>query len=166
MKAKGAGRLTFAELCAASGVTRGGITHYFPTKRALLEALMARDAEQWQQRERSLRPADESDAKVASLLGELRACYEQSGEQRRFVAGMLSAVTHDPELLAPIRAAEAEKCAGRHWSDGEVHRELLRMAALGLFWSDFFQCGSHPPALRARLIACLEALARDCATRP
>lgn len=47
VKEIGAANLTFDELVRRSGITRGGITYHFPTKDALLQALVQNDLEQW-----------------------------------------------------------------------------------------------------------------------
>ena len=54
VESRGAGHLTFEELSAESGVTRGGITYHFPTKEALLKALIEADIDDWEKAAESL----------------------------------------------------------------------------------------------------------------
>ncbi len=42
-----------------------------------------------------------------------------------------------------------------------MRREILRLAAIGLFWSDLFGCPEYPDALRTRIADALEQLALD-----
>ncbi|MEM8817813.1 MAG: TetR/AcrR family transcriptional regulator [Pseudomonadota bacterium] len=157
---RGAGALTYDEIAHVSGVTRGGITYHFPTKESLLRALVEQDLEQWQSIEEELCPTQCS-AETAELLGFLRAHTHEDPERRRFVTGMLSAVMHDPPILDPVRAHENERLKDVEWTDRNLDRELLRMAAMGLFWSDAFGCPQMDKELRRMLVARLEARALE-----
>lgn len=160
VKSRGAGKLTYDELSRESGITRGGLTYHFPTKDSLLQALLERDVEQWQAREQSLRPSD-APTDTAELIGYLRAFTVETDEKRRFVAGMLSAVAHDHSLLDPVRRLQAERSRDLNWDAQALRLQILRFAAEGLFWSEFFRCTELPAEVRALLVAELEALARD-----
>jgi len=154
---RGAGALTYDELTQVSGVTRGGITYHFPTKASLLRALVEQDLEQWQAIEEELCPAQCS--ADAELIAFLRAHTNEEPERRRFVTGMLSAVTHDPPILDPVRAHENERLENVEWTDQNLKCELLRMAAMGLFWADVFGCPQMDAGLRRQLVEKLEELA-------
>ncbi len=158
VREQGAGKLTFDGLVHESGVTRGGITYHFATKQALLQALLAADLEQWCELEASYRPSDLGDH-AAELLADIRCHTARNDDRRRFVAGMVSAVTHDRTLLDPVRKFIAEKRAGMKWSDAHLRQHLLRLAAEGLFWSELFEYGELEPAVRKRLVELMERLA-------
>lgn len=159
VKERGAANLTYEELVLSSGVSRGGITYHFATKDDLLRALIERDIEQWQEREQQCRISGGCD-RSADLIAELRSFTEPNPEKRRFVAGMMSAVAHDRSLLEPVRRLESERFPA-HWSHVEIDRQLLKLSAIGLFWSEVFGCTEFPPAVRDRLVERLESLARD-----
>lgn len=159
---QGAGNLTYDQLVKESGVTRGGITYHFPTKDLLLRALMERDMQQWEAMEKNLRPRIDNQ-EAADLIGSMRAMTRTSDEQRRFVAGMLSAITHDQELLEPIREMNRERYEGQKGSPKEVNLMILELAAAGLFWQDITRCHEVPEAMRKKVIARLEALAKEWA---
>lgn len=159
---QGAGSLTYDQLVKESGVTRGGITYHFPTKDLLLRALMERDMQQWEAMEKNLRPRIDNQ-EAADLIGSMRAMTRTSDEQRRFVAGMLSAITHDQELLEPIREMNRERYEGQKGSPKEVNLMILELAAAGLFWQDITRCHEVPEAMRKKVIARLEALAKEWA---
>ena len=158
VREQGAGKLTFEGLVQESGVTRGGITYHFATKQALLRALLEADMEQWSELEESSRPADMC-GHAADLLGHIRCHTARNEDRRRFVAGMVSAVTHDRTLLDPVREFISEKRAGVKWNDAQLRRHLLRLAAEGLFWSELFEYGELEPAVRKRLVEMMERLA-------
>lgn len=155
---RGAGCLTFDEIVAVSGVTRGGITYHFPTKQKLLQELVKDDFEQWQQLESELRPKN-CDDETAELIAFIRSWTNENQERRRFVTGMLTAVTHDPPILDPVREFENERLSEVEWCPTKLRLELLRLAAAGLFWADLFGCPSVPKNLRKQLVAELESLA-------
>lgn len=162
---EGAGALTFDELSKVSGVTRGGITYHFPTKDALLRALLEHDMAQWEASEAALRPSvhECSCPRQADLLAQIRSHTSQDDARRRFVAGMLSAAVHQPELLDPCRGQLQQRFAERDWDEAALRDYLLRLASAGLFWEEIFQLSPLPPHARQQLVALLERLAREWA---
>ena len=160
VKAHGAANLTYDELVQESGVSRGGITYHFPTKDELLRALIARDLEQGKCQE-ARQQAGMSNEPGAELIALIRTWGTPDSDRKRFVAGMLSAVAHDPSLLDPIRCHHQTECAMRTWDDAEIQRSILRLAAEGLFWSEFFGCSEVPAEQRERVLARMEQLARE-----
>jgi AcrR family transcriptional regulator len=154
----GAGKLTYEELVQQSGVTRGGITYHFPTKEALLRALIESDIEQWCELEQQLKPKG-ADPETAELVAFIRGHTERNEDHRRFVTGMLSAVTLDHSLLDPVREFTKRRREGVNWDDAQLRQHLLRMAAEGLFWSEIFGCEELQPQVRKRLVALMEQLA-------
>ncbi len=157
---RGAGALTYDEIAQVSGVTRGGITYHFPTKRRLLQALVEQDIDQWIQLEETNTPAN-CPAEAAELLAFLRAHTAEEPDRRRFVTGMLSAATLDPPVLDPAREYSRERLDVLETSDTNLKLEILRLAAIGLFWSDLFRCPEYPDELRGRIATLLEQLALD-----
>ncbi len=161
VKSHGAAKLTFEEIAAESGVTRGGITYHFPTKELLLQALVQRDVEHWSAREAS-HLAQLGDDPAAPVLAHLRSCTDDDPERRRFVGGMLGAVAHDPSLLEPVREFQREnQPIAAAMSEHELRLWVLRLAADGLFWMETLKCTELPPGMRERVIAEIEKLARQ-----
>jgi AcrR family transcriptional regulator len=162
---RGAGALTYDGIASVSGVTRGGITYHFPTKQSLLSALVEQDAEQWQRLEDELKPSGLS-GDAAELLAVLRSWTNDRPDRRRFVAGMLTAVSLDPPILDPVREAERARIDSTTWDERALRMEIARLAASGLFWADLFGCPSIPDELRKRLVDELEKLALDWSRAP
>jgi AcrR family transcriptional regulator len=162
VETRGAGHLTFEELAAESRVTRGGITYHFPTKEALLKALIEADIAGWNAAAEELG----SDAglpcpKACRMIGLLRSSLAgEDDAHRRFVSGMLSAAMVDPGLLDPVRAHLAAEFADWRWDDADLERYLLLLAADGLFWNQLFDVSPLPAAVRPRLAALIEAKVR------
>lgn len=158
VRERGAGALTFDELAEASGVTRGGITYHFATKADLLRALLERDLARWTEVEKTLRPALDCTL-AADLIGQLRACGSQDSEQARFVAGMLSAIALEPDLMDAVRTHHAKQYTPATWTPGEIRREVLRLAGAGLFWQKVLGCHVLPPEIQQQVLVLLERLA-------
>ena len=151
----GASALTYEELVEHSGVTRGGITYHFPKKTDLLIALVEKDLEQWRSLDSALRPSD-TGPEVGELIAFMRSHTTRSGDWRRLIAGMLSAVTHDPGVLEPIRRHERRRLEGITWDQAQRSRLVARMAAYGLFWAEFFGCIALDDDVRADFVRALE----------
>lgn len=157
---QGAGSLTYEELVKESGVSRGGITYHFPTKDLLLKALVERDMQQWDEMEKSLRPRLKNEA-AAELIGKMRAMTQSSEDHKRFVSGMLSAISFDQTLLEPIREKYRERYSETGITTKDIDRMILELAAAGLFWQDVTRCQKMDDALRQKIIARLEKLAKE-----
>ena len=157
----GAGALTFDELSSVSGVTRGGITYHFPTKDHLLRGLLEDDMAQWRASEQASRPKDVDDPELAELIGFIRSHTSKDEQQRRFVAGMISAAAHQPELLDSCRQEIARQRSRQTWDELGLKRHLLQLAAAGLFWEELFQLHPLPAEVRARLVQMMEQLAYE-----
>ena len=160
VETRGAGHLTFDELAAESGVTRGGITYHFPTKEALLKGLIEADIADW---ERTAAPLTSVCGRppTAGLMGQIRCNLDPlDAGHKRFVSGLMGAAMTDPSLLDPIREHQRRKFAEWRWDDADVMRYLMLLAAEGVFWQDFFELNPLPPEVRARLTALIERLAQ------
>jgi AcrR family transcriptional regulator len=157
---QGAGNLTYDELVRESGVTRGGITYHFPTKDDLLRALLDRDMQQWEAMETALRPKLDNE-RAADLIASVRAMTQTSDDKKRFIAGMLSAVTHDQDLLQPVRDYQAQKNEGIKGTARDINCLIIELAASGLFWQDITGCYQLPAAIRKKIVARLEVLAKE-----
>lgn len=163
VESRGAGHLTYDELAAESGVSRGGITYHFPTKDALLKGLLEHDQAQWKAAEAASMPGDVSCPRLADLIGFIRSHTSQDDERRRFVSGMLSAAMHQPDLLDGCRNELRERYANETWDEASLREYVLRLAAIGLFWDELFEFRHLPAAARADLVALLERLAHEWA---
>ncbi|MEO0574292.1 MAG: TetR/AcrR family transcriptional regulator [Pseudomonadota bacterium] len=152
---RGAGALTYDSLSQASGVTRGGITYHFATKAELLSALITEDLRHWQRIESDNRPTGLPDD-IADLIAYLRMHTTKDTDRQSFVAGMMSAVAHDPSVLEPARQFHSGAYDDMECSQKMLHLQLLRMAAFGIFWADFFDCPQLPSELRGQLCELLE----------
>ena len=111
----GAARLTLDAVAAKARVSKGGLLYNFPTKDALLRALVERLCARFDTLLRSGLSPPFGPAEM--LLSYVTATLDRSPSQDRVAGGLLAAVAHDSELLGPMRVHN------QHW--------LSEMLALG-----------------------------------
>ncbi len=159
----GAGALTFEELVRESGFTRGGITYHFPTKEDLLRELLEADFLKWDESEAALTPGD-CDPETARLLGFIRTLTATGRVPPplplRDAVGRYPRPAADGSLPeGTARTARPQAVDGPGPSPAPLH-----LAAEGLMWQEMFQMYSMPGPARTRLVALMEALARQWGT--
>jgi AcrR family transcriptional regulator len=168
VETRGAGHMTFDLLAEESGVTRGGITYYFPTKELLLKALVEADIEDWQKSSEALGGSVDIDcSKARRIVGHVRVSLaDQHDAHRRFVSGILSAAMVDPSLLDPVRAHMAREFADWTWDEQDLKRYLLLLATDGLFWNNLFNLSPLPADVRPRLVELIEKIVQELKPQP
>jgi AcrR family transcriptional regulator len=138
----GAQALTLDAVAAEAGVSKGGLLYHFASKRELLDGLVERWLDEFQQ--------DIDAAGPGFLAGYVRASDGAKAEE----SGLLAALIADPEVLAAVRERYAT------WQDrivreggDPVEATVARLAADGLWLADLL--GMAPPEgeLRARVLA-------------
>ena len=134
--------LTLDAVAAQAGVSKGGLLYHFKSKRELLDALVGRWLDEFQ---------DDIDAAEGGFVaGYVRASDGAKAEE----SGLLAALVADPAVLAMVRDRYAT------WQDrvvteggDPVEATVARLAADGLWLADLF--GMAPPhgELRERVLA-------------
>jgi AcrR family transcriptional regulator len=158
---RGYSALTLDAVGAAIGVSKGGVLYHFPTKEALVAALLEEltagfDADQ------SAAHAADPVAPGAWTRAFVSASFDprQDEPTQQSTAGLLAAVAHDPALLEPLRD-HYRRWIERLADDGlpDVDAHVVRLAADGLWAADLFELAPPDPALRERIRARLMELA-------
>jgi AcrR family transcriptional regulator len=134
--------LTLEAVAAQAGVSKGGLLYHFKSKRELLDALVGRWLDEFQ---------DDIDADPGGFVaGYVRASDGAKAEE----SGLLAALVADPAVLAAVRDRYAT------WQDrvateggDPVEATVARLAADGLWLADLL--GMAPPhgELRERVLA-------------
>jgi AcrR family transcriptional regulator len=158
-------RLTVAGVAAAAGLSKGGALHHFPTKRALIEALIASALAAF---EADFQASADRDPEAAGRW--TRAFVSASipvhaggiSPLYRMTAAINAAVAEDSTLLAPLRARYAVWQA-RFMADGidPVAATLVRLAVDGLWLSEVSGIANFEPSFRHDLLTRLEDLSRS-----
>ncbi len=94
--------MTLDAVAAKAGVSKGGLLYHFPTKKALLRAMLDRRVQRLKEARQLKRvqlpegPAREITAYVLSLL-------DRDRKTERISAGLLASAAYDLKLLEPLR---------------------------------------------------------------
>jgi AcrR family transcriptional regulator len=155
---EGVGRLTLEKAAARAGVSKGGVLYHFPSRSALVSAMVARLAERVDETLAAEREAN-AGARGAYARAYVEDTFapvedEESERGQRLGAAVLAAMASEPELLTPLRAA-----FGRWQAEIEadvadpVRGTIARLAADGLWLTELFGLGPLDPELRRRVHA-------------
>jgi AcrR family transcriptional regulator len=132
---RGAAALTLDSVAARSGASKGGILYHFPTKAALVGALIDSEIEAFESAiDRAL--ASEKSGRGAYARAYARATVEGVALAGAGLAGVLAAVANDESVLETYRAKTAQ-WRSRMIEDGldQAIADLIRLAADGLYYS-------------------------------
>jgi AcrR family transcriptional regulator len=146
----GAAALTLDSVAAEAGVTKGGVLYHFASKRALIDGLIGRWLDEFEDR------LDGEDL----LAAYVRAC-DLDPAQSASEFGLLAGMIEEPEVLEVARERYADWMA--RMLDGvrdPVDAWLVRLAADGLWYSDLLGIAAPRGDDRRRLIERLVALAQ------
>ena len=128
----GAAHLTLDAVACKAGVSKGGLIHNFPTKDALLEAMVVRSLAAWKERyEQAGR--DFPDSPAGKLKAQLVARLNADEQSRRVSSAVLAVAAHQPQLLEPVRAhlRQVQEALVESGLDFDL-AEVLLLAADGL----------------------------------
>ncbi|CAA6606468.1 Transcriptional regulator [Rhodospirillaceae bacterium LM-1] len=106
---QGVGKLTLDGAAKMAGVSKGGVLYHFPSKNALVRAMVARVIEQWETLHAShlehepLGPNRWMRAAVHAFFDtDSPCCKDPLG------SALLAGLAHDPDLIDPLRAKYRE----------------------------------------------------------
>jgi AcrR family transcriptional regulator len=163
----GAARLTMDAVVQEAGISKGGLLYHFPSKEALLAAMVSRHCGAWQQRLDE--HVGQRGRSAAGLLQALLDAHLDEGAcaPREVGAALLAAAAANPDLLAEPRrrrAQFAEELAGQRGDEGLA---LVLMAAVdGLALADLLRLSILTPAQHDQLVGKLRELAATCGAKP
>ncbi|PTL79240.1 TetR/AcrR family transcriptional regulator [Vitiosangium sp. GDMCC 1.1324] len=151
--------LSLDAVAAEAGLSKGGLLYHFPSKEALVAALVEQLVESFE--------TAHADAAAAGPPGPgawsrayVRATLDRPGEEDAVSVAILAAVAMNPALLQPLRQRySAWNEALRRDGLPGVDAWVVRLAVDGLWLSDLL--GFEPPTgkIRSRVVARLLELA-------
>jgi AcrR family transcriptional regulator len=121
---QGAGHLTIDAVAAQAGLSKGGVLYHFPSKRALLAAMLEDLLESATARNRTLEAQlGDTTPLRAAILSE----QQQTPRERAMSLALLAAAAEDPQLVAPAREFLVEffDRATQGASDPQLARVLM-----------------------------------------
>ncbi|HYO18008.1 MAG TPA: TetR/AcrR family transcriptional regulator [Dermatophilaceae bacterium] len=158
---RGYSALTLDAVGDAVGVSKGGVLYHFPTKEALVAALLEELSSGFDADQVAAHGADPV-APGAWTRAYVTASATPSQDPSSHVAAvaLLAAVGYDPTLLEPLQERYT-RWVERLDSDGlpGADAHVVRLAADGLWAADLFGLAPPGPELRARIHARLGELA-------
>jgi AcrR family transcriptional regulator len=161
----GVGHLTLDAAAHEAGLSKGGVLYHFPTRDALVAAMVTRIIDQFEEDITSRLPepgtpgADEPGAYARAYV---HATVEPAAAgEERLGAALLAAAAAEPALMVPLQEA-AEGWQARLVDDGldPALATVIRMACDGLWLCDLFGLASPEGPLRASVGAAVEQLTR------
>lgn len=136
LKQHGANSLTLDAVAKASAVSKGGLLHHFPTKEALMEALLRQILTDYEQQVRAVYE-QEAEGVGRWLRAYIRATFiNEESLPMELLGILLSAITEYPRLLRQVQM-DHQQWEERLVSDGLplVRVRVIRMAA-DAYWQE------------------------------
>lgn len=157
---QGAARLTLDAVAQRAGASKGGVLYNFPSKEALLRALIERVvAHNAQAHRRAIETLPDTPTRAlrAYVMNSVRA--PDADDQ---VSGaLLAALAADPALLAPVRAYFSARFAEIGRKLPLEHAATVFLATEGLWLLELVGIAPFAPAQRARIVRRLLRLADE-----
>ncbi|MFZ5593195.1 MAG: TetR/AcrR family transcriptional regulator [Pseudomonadota bacterium] len=98
----GGRELTLEAAARAAGLSKGGVLYHFPSKAALIQAMLTRLIARFETDLQSI--AEEDGAPEACLTAYVQATFRADERDKRMGAALLAVLAEDPALLKPLRA--------------------------------------------------------------
>lgn len=149
----GVAALTLDAVAREAGRSKGGLLYHFPTKEALIQALIADPIARFDREVERLMALDPRPGPGRWVRAFLAASAAESGSEYELTGGLLAAVANDPVLLAPMRAAY-DRWQTSALADGldPVEATIVRLVADGLWLGDMFGFAPTADPLRSAVI--------------
>jgi AcrR family transcriptional regulator len=131
--------LTLDAIARESGISKGGLMHQFRSKKAVLKALLERQAAYFGAIFEVYLNETDAQTPEATLSAQIATMRDAVVEQKSFAFAMLSVLAEEPELLAVFREIDAERIAKIRTEATDPELSILRWsAARGLMLSALF----------------------------
>lgn len=148
----GPGRLTLDAIARESGISKGGLTHQFPTKKAVLRALLDHQIEFFRTFTQAYETAAGNDQSEVHLAAQIATLHEVILKQNSVAFAVVGALSEAPALLSMLRESMALTVEHIQAEAADPDLALLRWsAARGLALSAMFGMCPLSPDDRERL---------------
>jgi AcrR family transcriptional regulator len=129
---QGSAQLTLEAVASEAGLSKGGLLYHFPTKQALIEAMVEHLVEEFSQDVEARRRGG------AFLPAYIRATFDYH-PQLSVASVLAAALSHDPPLLEPLQKGfEAWRQAALADPGPPPRADLIRLAVDGLWFTELF----------------------------
>ncbi|HEX3946169.1 MAG TPA: TetR family transcriptional regulator [Acidimicrobiales bacterium] len=160
----GVAKLTLEAAAAEAGISKGGVLYHFPSRVALVEGMVRRMVDGFDQ---DLQAAGSEDPEPGAFSrAYLRATFHAApgaahDRENRLGAALIAAVAAEPSLLRPLQDA-FDRWQSRLEDDGldPPLATVVRLAADGLWLADLFGFAVPAAEDRRRVEVLLDCLTR------
>jgi AcrR family transcriptional regulator len=150
---QGAAHLTLDAVAQRAEVSKGGLLYHFPTKETLLQAMLTRLCDRFDDKKAEILKQEE-DLPAAALRAQLKTSFAYMKEHKRVSAAILAAGANNPRLLDPLRKRIAAEVDGLPGDIRQVARGLVILLAVdGLWFNELLETMSLEPKLRQAVMA-------------
>jgi AcrR family transcriptional regulator len=125
----GPGRLTLDAIAKEAGISKGGLMHQFPTKHAVLKALLERQIENFEAFFHQNLAKAEGRSANPQLLAQIATFRMASKQLNALAVAYIGVLAEEPELLARTRDLDARRIAAIKTEARDPQLALLRRAA-------------------------------------
>jgi AcrR family transcriptional regulator len=160
--ANGINRVTLEQVALHAGVSKGGLLHHFPTKRALLNGLIEGIGRVFEQRLEKYLALETPGFPGRFARAYIRASFEYETDELRLTNAISKVVGEFPELLQELQA-DFLKLDQEMQSDGlpAARALVIRMACDGLWFSELMGISKLQDSLRSQMLEELMMLTRS-----
>jgi AcrR family transcriptional regulator len=158
---EGVQHLTIGRVAEAAAVSRGGLFYHFPSKEAMVQALLERMVAGWQQAlEAQIAHDDEPHGRLTRAYARLvLLLIEGQVETTGAVVGALIAgLAFDPRLLDPLHAQLREWQAQSEAELDPATAAVVRLTTHAIWTNSLLLTNTFSPELLRQIVARLEAL--------
>lgn len=125
----GPGRLTLDAIAREGGISKGGLMHQFPTKGAVLKALLEHQIEHFDRFSRRYMAEHGTARRYPQLAMQIATMREASAGTDPIAFALLAAITQEPDLLASVRDIDSEALEAIKAEAADPELAALRWAA-------------------------------------
>ncbi|MED3125095.1 TetR/AcrR family transcriptional regulator [Bacillus wiedmannii] len=155
VQCKGVAKLTLEAVAKEAGISKGGLLYHFSTKEALIEGMILKGTEEYQDAIHN-KVAEDLEKKGRWVRSFVEERLSNEGRVEELGSSMMAALMLKPELLEPLKQS-FQQLQNNIENDemDSVCATIIRLAADGLWYSEYLGVGRLSPELREKVIQAL-----------
>ena len=154
VSAAGASNLTLDAVAQSAGVSKGGLLYHYPSKDALLVAMLERHCEQIDARCELARAGLAEDGGASHLKSVVIGMLRSNAVRAEVGTALLAAAANNPSLLDPIRQRYAETVARLAAHPCSFPRAaIVTLAVDGLMMGEVWRLTPFTPEQREQIVS-------------
>jgi AcrR family transcriptional regulator len=161
VSSNGAANLTLDAVATCAGVSKGGLLHHFPSKQALVHALMERIAKTFANRLQYHLDAEAGATPGRWTRAYINASFEYEPDELKLTSAIATVVSSDPALVHVLQSQFA-------WIDERIENDglpaaratAIRLACDGLWISELLELSTVQNPLRSSVRQALMEMTR------